>query len=68
MIKNSFFADEKSVVFLFINGPHHVYHAIIPALTFAKNNPDRVLHKKLFPISPKMMMMEAESDKTEKGK
>ena len=40
MIKNSFFADEKSVVFLFINGPHHVYHAIIPALTFAKNNPD----------------------------
>jgi len=25
----------KSVVFLFINGPHHVYHLIIPALKFS---------------------------------
>ncbi len=34
MIKKSFFPDEKSVIFLFINGPHHVYHLIMPALRF----------------------------------
>ena len=26
------------VYFLFINGPHHVYHLIEPALRFASNN------------------------------
>jgi len=28
----------KSVFFLFINGPHHVYHLIEPALRFATDN------------------------------
>ena len=30
--------QNKSVFFLFINGPHHVYHLIGPALRFASNN------------------------------
>ena len=34
MIKKYFFADKRSVIFLFINGPHHVYHLIMPALRF----------------------------------
>ena len=29
--------ENNSVVFLFINGPHHTHHLILPALTFAKN-------------------------------
>lgn len=29
---------KKSVVFLFINGPHHVYHLILPALKYASIN------------------------------
>ena len=33
--------DKKnSVVFLFINGPHHVYHLILPALKYASINND----------------------------
>ena len=28
----------KTVIFLFINGPHHVYHLIEPALRFASDN------------------------------
>ena len=28
----------KSILFLFINGPHHVYHLVIPALRFAALN------------------------------
>ena len=28
----------KTVFFLFINGPHHVYHLIEPALRFASDN------------------------------
>ena len=31
---------KKSVVFLFINGPHHVYHLILPALKYASMNED----------------------------
>ena len=27
--------QKKSILFLFINGPHHVYHLILPALKFA---------------------------------
>ena len=30
----------RSVIFLFINGPHHVYHLIMPALRFAETNVD----------------------------
>ncbi len=33
-----YLSKKKSVVFLFINGPHHVYHLIYPALTFVKTN------------------------------
>ena len=29
--------ENNSVVFLFINGPHHTHHLILPALTFAHN-------------------------------
>ena len=29
--------ENDSVVFLFINGPHHTHHLILPALTFAHN-------------------------------
>ena len=32
--------NRRSVIFLFINGPHHVYHLIMPALRFAKTNVD----------------------------
>ena len=28
-------SKKSSVFFLFINGPHHVYHLIEPALSFA---------------------------------
>jgi hypothetical protein len=31
-------SKRKSVVFLFINGPHHVYHLITPALRFVEIN------------------------------
>ena len=31
---------KNSVVFLFINGPHHVYHLILPALKYASINND----------------------------
>ncbi|GIS53588.1 hypothetical protein Ct9H90mP29_06300 [bacterium] len=27
--------QNKTVLFLFINGPHHVYHLILPALRFS---------------------------------
>jgi len=38
---NSSSLDKKgSVVFLFINGPHHVYHLIMPALRFAETSSD----------------------------
>ena len=30
--------EKKTVFFLFINGPHHVYHLIEPALRFASDN------------------------------
>tara|TARA_B100001769_G_scaffold106741_1_gene82889 strand:+ start:2669 stop:3814 length:1146 start_codon:yes stop_codon:yes gene_type:complete len=30
--------QHKSILFLFINGPHHVYHLVIPALRFAALN------------------------------
>jgi len=29
--------DRETVVFLFINGPHHVHHLILPAMNFAIN-------------------------------
>ena len=29
--------ENNSVVFLFINGPHHTHHLILPALSFAQN-------------------------------
>ena len=29
--------ENNSVVFLFINGPHHTHHLILPALNFAQN-------------------------------
>ena len=32
--------EKKSVYFLFINGPHHVYHLIEPALRFASTKKD----------------------------
>jgi len=32
--------QNKTVYFLFINGPHHVYHLIEPALSFASRNND----------------------------
>ncbi len=32
--------EKKSVCFLFINGPHHVYHLIEPALSFASTKKD----------------------------
>ena len=34
-MKSDYDSNGKSVYFLFINGPHHVHHLIIPALTFA---------------------------------
>ena len=37
-MNNAYLSKKKSVVFLFINGPHHVYHLIYPALKFVKLN------------------------------
>ncbi len=34
-MKSNYKSKSKSVYFLFINGPHHVHHLLIPALTFA---------------------------------
>ena len=37
-MNDAYLSKKKSVVFLFINGPHHVYHLIYPALKFVKLN------------------------------
>lgn len=34
-MNDKYSSKRKSVYFLFINGPHHVHHLIMPALTFA---------------------------------
>ncbi len=37
-MNDAYLSKKESVVFLFINGPHHVYHLIYPALKFVKLN------------------------------
>ena len=37
MFRQKIKIENDSVIFLFINGPHHTHHLILPALTFAKN-------------------------------
>ncbi|MDP6878906.1 MAG: hypothetical protein QGI18_09930 [Candidatus Marinimicrobia bacterium] len=37
MLRQKIKIDNNSVVFLFINGPHHTHHLILPALNFAQN-------------------------------
>ena len=37
MFRQKIKIENNSVVFLFINGPHHTHHLILPALNFAQN-------------------------------
>ena len=47
---------DKSVFFLFINGPHHVYHLIEPALKFASaNHPYKSVFVSGNPINTKII-------------
>ena len=48
--------NNKTVLFLFINGPHHVYHLILPALRFsALKNEIETIFKSGNPLNTKII-------------